>query len=123
MDIIMSILICCISHVNFDYKENGGNALLVNQKHECHVSQRDEHDCSAHNKKNGDSCEYPSLTHFTNEFWLKGKWWEEKLFFQIQNDEYHVSQWGEHDCRAHNQKNGFYYEYPSLTHFTDELWL
>ena len=44
------------------------NAFLANQNHEYRVSQRDEHDCSAHNEKNGDYWEYPSLTHFTDEF-------------------------------------------------------
>ena len=33
--------------------------------------------------------------------------------------QYRVSQSGGHDCRAY-KKNGDYYEYPSLTHFTDE---
>ena len=32
----------------------GRNAFLANQKHEYHVSQRDEHDCSAHNENNKD---------------------------------------------------------------------
>ena len=29
----------------------------------------------------------------------------------------------EHDCSANNKKNGDYYEYPSLSHFVNELWL
>ena len=28
---------------------------------------------------------------------------------------------GEHDCSANNKNNGYYYEYPSLSHFPDEL--
>ena len=32
-------------------------------------------------------------------------------------------QWGEHDFSAQNEKNGHCYEYPSLYHFMDELWL
>ena len=44
------------------------NAFLANQKHEYHISQRDEHDCNAHNEKSGDYCEYRSSTHFTDEF-------------------------------------------------------
>ena len=35
--------------------------------------------------------------------------------------QYRVSQCGEHYCRAKNKKNGYYYEYPSLSHFMDEL--
>ena len=38
-----------------------------------------------------------------------------------QKHQYRVSQQGEHDCSAHNKKGGDYYEYPSLTHFADEL--
>ena len=57
--------------MNFDYKENGGKqSFPANQKNQYHVSQRGDHDYSAHNKKNGDYYKYPSLTHFTNEFWL-----------------------------------------------------
>ena len=32
-----------------------------------------------------------------------------------------LSQCKEHDCSANNKKNGDYHEYPSLSHFTDEL--
>ena len=53
MEIIMSIQVCLISRMNFHYKENGGKkAFLANAKHQFHVSQCGEHDCSANNKKN-----------------------------------------------------------------------
>ena len=45
---------------------------------------------------------------------------ERKAFFANPKDQYHVSQYGEHDCSAHKKKNIDYYEYPSLTHFTDK---
>ena len=48
---------------------------------------------------------------------------EGNAFFANPKPQYHVSQWGEHDCGANYKKNGFYYEYPSLSHFKDELWL
>ena len=32
-----------------------------------------------------------------------------------------VSQCGEYDCSANNKKNGEYYEYPCMSHFTNEL--
>ena len=32
-----------------------------------------------------------------------------------------VPQRGEHGCHANNKKNGDYYEYPSLSHFTGKL--
>ena len=35
--------------------------------------------------------------------------------------QYRMSQCGEHDYSANNKKNGDDYEYPSLSHFTDEL--
>ena len=39
--------------MNFGHKENGGKkAFLSNPKHQNRVSQRAEHDCSAHDKKN-----------------------------------------------------------------------
>ena len=60
-------------------------ALLANQKHQYRASERGEHDCSARNRKNGDYYKYRSLTHFTNEFGLKGKLWKEKLFLQIRS--------------------------------------
>ena len=46
---------------------------------------------------------------------------ERKAFPANQKHQYCVSQRGEHDCSAHNKKNGDYYDYPSLSHFTDEL--
>ena len=32
-----------------------------------------------------------------------------------------VSEYGEHDFSANNKKSGDYYEYPSLSHFTNKL--
>ena len=65
MEIIASVQVCLIPQMNFDDKENGGKKdFLANPKHEYHVSQQEEHDYSAHNKKNG---EYPSLSHFMDE--------------------------------------------------------
>ena len=45
---------------------------------------------------------------------------ERKSLLTNPKRQYHASQWGEHDCSAHSKKNGDYYEYPSLTHFTDK---
>ena len=49
-------------------------AFPSNQKHQYHVSQCGEHDCSGHNKKNGDYYDYPSLSYFMDGLWLWGKW-------------------------------------------------
>ena len=43
-------------------------AFLVNPKHQYHVSQCQEHDSGTHNEKNGDYKEYPSLSHFMDEY-------------------------------------------------------
>ena len=49
-EITMSIKVCPISRMNFNYEENGGgNAFLANPKHQYRVSQYEEHDCSANN--------------------------------------------------------------------------
>ena len=58
--------------------------FLTNPKHQYCVSQYGEHDYSANNNENRDYYEYPSFSKFTDEFWIQGKWWKEKLFFQIQ---------------------------------------
>ena len=42
-------------------------AFLANPKHQDHLSQCREHDCSANNNKNGDYYEYTSLPYFTDK--------------------------------------------------------
>ena len=42
-------------------------AFLENLKHQYRVSKCKEQDCSAHNEKNRDYNEYPSLYHFADE--------------------------------------------------------
>ena len=55
--------------MKINYKENGGKkAFLANPKHQYHVSQCGECDCSVCNEKNRDYYRYPSLTHFTDEY-------------------------------------------------------
>ena len=64
----MSIQVCLIWRMNFDYKENGRTkAFLANPKHQYHVSQCGEQDCHANNKENGDYFEYQSLSPLSNE--------------------------------------------------------
>ena len=70
-EIILSIQVCRLSWMDFDYTENGGKkAFLANPTHQYHVSQRGEHDCLANSKKKGDYYEYPSFSHLTDELWL-----------------------------------------------------
>ena len=40
---------------------------------------------------------------------------ERKAILANPKHQYHVSQYGELDCSPHNEKNGGYYEYLSLT--------
>ena len=47
MEIIMSIQVCLISRMNFDYKDNSGKGFLTSPKHQYGVSEWGEHDCSA----------------------------------------------------------------------------
>ena len=62
MEIIMTIKVCPISRMNINYKENGGKkSFFCKPKHQYHVSQYAKHDCSAHNKKNGDYYKYQGL--------------------------------------------------------------
>ena len=60
-------------------------AFFANQKHQYRVPQYGEYGCSANNRKNRDYYGYLSLSQFTNELWLYGKWWKEKLFLQFQS--------------------------------------
>ena len=46
---------------------------------------------------------------------------KEEAFLANPKHQYHVFQYGECDCHANNKKNGHYYEYPSLSHFTDKV--
>ena len=42
-------------------------AFLAKPKHQYRLSQYGEHGCSAHNSKNADYNEYPSLSHLVDE--------------------------------------------------------
>ena len=44
---------------------------------------------------------------------------EGKAFLANPKHQDHVSQCGKHDCSANNKKKD-YYEYPNLSHFTNE---
>ena len=67
-EIVISIHVCLISRMNFNYMENGRkNAFLANPKHQYNISQCGEQDCHANNKKNGGYYKYPSLSPFSNE--------------------------------------------------------
>ena len=45
---------------------------------------------------------------------------EKKALLANPKHQHRVSQWGKHDCSANKKKNRDYYEYPSVTHLTDE---
>ena len=46
---------------------------------------------------------------------------ERKAFLANQKHQHRVSQRDEQDYSANNERNGDYYEYPSLSQFTNEL--
>ena len=46
---------------------------------------------------------------------------EKKAFPANPKHQFRVSQCGENDCHVNNKKNGDYYEYPGLSHFSNEL--
>ena len=45
---------------------------------------------------------------------------ERRAFLANPKHQYRESKHGEHDCSANNNENGDYYEYPSVSYFTDE---
>ena len=45
---------------------------------------------------------------------------ERKAFLTNLMHQNRVSQWEEHDCSAYKKKNRDCYEYPTLSHFTNE---
>ena len=159
----MRIQVCVISQMNFDYRGNGEiKASLANPKHRYRVSQFREHVWVS------------KFLLFYRWTLIIGKWWTEKLLWQIQsiNIMYpnlenmivvpitktmviitsiqvwlisrmniNYSKNGEMKSLQiqsinilypkevnmiivpNHKNNGYYYEYPSLCHFTDELWL
>ena len=46
---------------------------------------------------------------------------ERKAFLANPKPQCHPPQCGEHDRSANNENNEYYYNYPSLSHFMDEL--
>ena len=80
--------------MNFDYKENGGmKALLANPKHQYHVSQCGEHDCSAQHKKNVDYYENPSLTHLMDKLFIIRKMMERNAFLANRKHQSCIQMW------------------------------
>ena len=60
-------------------------AFLAKSKRQYQVSQLQEHDWSANNKKNGDCEEHPSLSHLTMNFNYKQNGGKKKLFLPNQS--------------------------------------
>ena len=65
-------------------------AFLANPKHQYHVSQWEDHDCSANNKKNDDYYGYPSFS-FREWTLIISKMIERKAFLANPKHQYHVS--------------------------------
>ena len=96
-------------------------AFLAKGKHQYHVSQYGEHGCSAQSQKKQRLLWESKLVSFHRWTLTIRKMVKIKAFPANPKLQCCVSQWGEHNCSAHNRKNKDYYEYPSLFHFTDEI--
>ena len=96
-------------------------AFPANLKHQYCASQYGEHDCSANKNKNRDYSEHPGFILFNRWTSIIRRMVEIKAFLAKPKHQYRLSQCGEHDCSAHNNKNGDYNDYPSLSHLVDEL--
>ena len=75
-------------------------AFLVNPKYQHHVPQYGEHDYSADKKK---------------------KWWNEKLFLQIQSIDSMYPNGANMIAVPNHKNNQDCHEYPRLSHFMDKL--
>ena len=116
--ITMSIQVRLISQMNFDYTKNGGmKAFSANPKiHIVYPKMKNmivvpitkgmEINLSIH------VCRISQMNFDHNE---------NGSFFANPKHQYSASQCGEHDCLANSKKNGDYYGYQSLSHFTDNL--
>ena len=94
MEFVMSIQVCRISRMNFNYEENAGKkALLANLNHQYCVPQCGEHYCCANNKKNRHCYEYLSLSHFTDDLCLYGKWWKESFSCKFDTAKSFIPMW------------------------------
>ena len=97
-------------------------AFLANPKHQYRVSQCREQGCSANKKK----MEIIRSIHVCFISWMnfdykenggkKSFSWKSKASISC------ILVW-KHDSYANNEKNWDYYEFSSLSHFVDELWL
>ena len=96
-------------------------SFLANQKHQCHVSEWGAHDCSAHNKRNGDYCSIQACPIPWMNFDSKENGGNNSF---SHNSKASISRilmrrtW----LQSYNKKNGDYYEYLCLSYFTDKLW-
>ena len=110
--------------MNFDYTENGGKKSLSCKSRINIMYPNMENMITVPNhKKNGDYYENPSLIHFTDELWLQGKWWNEKLFVQIQSINIVYPNVESMIVVPNHKKNVDYYDNQGLTHLMDKLWL
>ena len=92
-------------------------SFLANPKHRYQVSQCEEHDRSAYNKKKWRLVWVPKFVSFPRWTLITRKTVKRKAFLANPKDQYRVSQWGENYCSAHDKKNWDYYDCPSLHHF------
>ena len=124
MEIIMSIQVCLISGMNINYKENGGKKRFSCKSKasiSCIPVRKTWLSCPLTKKMR--LLRVSKFVSFHEWILIIRKIEEKKAFLTNPKPEYRVSYWGGHDCSGHNKTNGDFYEYPSLSHFTDKLWL
>ena len=108
--------------MNFNFKENGKNkSFIAKPKHQYTVSQYGKHDCSSHDKNNGDFNKYLDICLISRMTIKYKECGGKKSFLANPKRQYCVAQCGEHDFGANNKKNGDYYDNLNLSHYTDEL--
>ena len=120
METIMSIEVCLIPRININYKENGGKENFSCKSKaliSCIPTRRAWLKCPITRRmKILWESKFNSFHQWTL---IVRKMVKIKAFLANKKYQYRVSQWGDYDCRAPQQKNGDCYEYLSLFHFTD----
>ena len=114
IEVIIGLQVCLFSQMSFDIRIMvERKAFLAIPKHQDRISQWEEHDCSANNER-WSLLQVSEFVLFHGWSLIIKKIVERKGFLANPKHQYNLSQWGEHDCRAQNKKNGGYYGYPSF---------
>ena len=120
-EITISIQVCLISRMNFDYTKKGGQKVFLANPKINIVYPNVENMIVMPITKRMEivmSVQVCLISRINIDYKENGG---KKAFLANPKHHYHVSQCGEHDRPVNNKKNGDYYESHSLYHFTNEL--